>query len=249
MSFSHLHKPVREVDGLSLYYIDTVAVIVMNRGDNRLNIDFFSAFNELLDLVESNKNCNGLITTGVGKFYSNGIDLKWMSTQSKEVMNEFFSKLYTLLKRMTTFCVPTVAAINGHAFAGGAFLAFAHDLRIMRNDGRGWICFNEVNISMRFSTSMRVMLRQKMGTGQNLQNALVLGHRFTAEEAFSAGWLHTITPESVMLKQAAQAIKRIHGKHGIPRESLFNMKTDVYEIALEAFDKQITEYPWGSSKL
>ena len=39
--------------------------------------------------------------------------------------------------------IPTVALINGHAFAGGCLLALAHDYRIMRSD-RGYMCMNEI---------------------------------------------------------------------------------------------------------
>ena len=52
MSTTHLHKPVKEVNKLSLYYVGEIAVILMNRGQNRLNIEFCDAFHSLLDEVE-----------------------------------------------------------------------------------------------------------------------------------------------------------------------------------------------------
>ena len=97
--------------------------------------------------------------------------------------------------------------------------------------------------------SLSFSCRYKMGLGKNFQDSLVLGRRFTAQEALDAGWLQTITGDSLLLRQSAQEINRIHGKHGIPRESLFNMKTDVYEVALDAFDKEISNLSQASAKL
>ena len=52
MSLSHLHKPVLEVKGLSLYMTDDIAIVVMDRGENRLNIDFLESMSTILDHVE-----------------------------------------------------------------------------------------------------------------------------------------------------------------------------------------------------
>lgn len=166
MSLSHLHKPVLEVKGLSLYISDDIAVIVMDRGENRFNIDFLESMSIVLDHVEKDETCRGLITTGIGKFYSNGIDVAWMMEQSHRDVERFMVMLWELLKRMTIFPVPTVAAINGHCFAGGAFFALAHDFRAMKDDGRGWVCFNEVHNNMRFRKPMIAFLRIKIGVGK-----------------------------------------------------------------------------------
>lgn len=48
---------------------------------------------------------------------------------------------------MLTLPMPTVAAVTGHAFGGGALLAMAHDWRVMRGD-RGYFCFPEVDIRL-----------------------------------------------------------------------------------------------------
>lgn len=240
----HLHNlqtPLREVDGLSLHKIENVAVIVMNRGQNKINDDFINAMNTLLDEVESNESYAGLITTGVGKFYSTGMDLEWLVGLSKEEMNSFIANLWKFLRRFMTFPVPTIAAINGHSFAGGAFMAFAHDLRTMKDSGKGWICFNEVHINLRFRKPMIEFLREKLGWSTNLHNALVLGHRFTAPEAFTAGWVHTLIPESHLITDSVPMIKKCHGNQGIPRESLVNMKKDVYESLLKLINTAVSD--------
>ncbi|CAJ0913247.1 10301_t:CDS:2 [Entrophospora sp. SA101] len=103
-------------------------ILTMKNGENRITTTFVQAFFSALDDIErireqEDEQPAALITTGEEKFYSNGLDLEHaLSTPG------FFDNYYLkLLTRMLTFTIPTVAAINGHAFAGGCMLALAHD--------------------------------------------------------------------------------------------------------------------------
>ena len=62
----------------------------------------------------------------------------------------FMDRTSATLARVLVFPVPTVAAINGHAFGIGALLALAHDQRV-QNSERGWFCLPEVDLQMRFN--------------------------------------------------------------------------------------------------
>ena len=64
----------------------------------------------------SNPDVKGLITTGEGKFYSNGIDLDWLGKQNGDVFRRFMINLHALSVRLLTFPMVTVAAINGRLF-------------------------------------------------------------------------------------------------------------------------------------
>lgn len=66
--------------------------------------------------------------------------------------------LQQVLKRLVSFPVPTIAAINGHAFGAGAIFAIAHDYRVMRED-KGWFCVPAVNIGIVLPTSFGLLLR------------------------------------------------------------------------------------------
>ncbi|XP_059148907.1 uncharacterized protein LOC131936071 [Physella acuta] len=238
MSVSYLHNPCKVIKGFSLYFAEDVAFIVIDRGENRLNNEFFTVFNSLLDEVNSNESCKGLVTTGVGKFYGNGLDLEWMTNLSAPELLDFLDLMSASLKRLLCFPLPTLAAINGHAFAGGALLAFAHDLRTMRVD-RGWLSFNEVFINRIFPEFLLQMLRDKIGTGKNFSDAVVLGKRYTAEEAFNCGLVSAIRNESLLLPDTLRVLKSFYGKNGYPRDSLRKMKEAVYHQTLDAYRKQV----------
>uniref|UniRef100_A0A0B6YA29 Uncharacterized protein n=1 Tax=Arion vulgaris TaxID=1028688 RepID=A0A0B6YA29_9EUPU len=248
MSSYHIHKPHKQLNGFSLYFSVDVAILVIDRGENRINSEFVDTFNIFLDDVESNESCKGLITTGAGKYYGNGLDLEWMLTLSGSNLTRFILTIHELLKRILYFPLLTVAALNGHTYAGGALFAFAHDLRTFRVD-KGWICFNEVFIERRFKSFHMFYLRTKIGNGKNLSDALVLGRRYTAEEAFNCGLVHAVSTETMLITESVRLLKSFSGKAGYPRQSLSDMKKDVYSDALEAYAKDIQELEEIKSKL
>ena len=87
----------------------------------------------LLDELEPIEGPFALVTTGAGKFYSNGLDLDWVLGEGATDA-AFLSDVERLLLRILDLPAITVAAVNGHAFAAGAMLATAHDVVIMRED-------------------------------------------------------------------------------------------------------------------
>lgn len=115
-----------------------------------------------------------MVTTGEGKFYSSGLDISTESPLNHDAhqIAADMSLLHTLLARLLTFPLPTIATISGlienstmyhlldlqglswvcmfsvgHAFGAGAFLALAHDYRIMRSD-RGWWCVPAATVGL-----------------------------------------------------------------------------------------------------
>ena len=97
---------------------------------NAMGPAFFDGLNALLDRVEREKP-GALVLAGREGFFSPGLDLKLLPTlQPDDLTRTLQSFGYTLL-RVWTLGVPTVAAITGHAVAGGLFLALACDRRVM----------------------------------------------------------------------------------------------------------------------
>ncbi|HIF98589.1 MAG TPA: enoyl-CoA hydratase/isomerase family protein, partial [Myxococcales bacterium] len=118
-----------------------VLVLRMDAGENRFGSEAIRRWNELLDEAEAAAGPKALVTTGAGKFYSNGLDLDYM--QSGEVEpGAYVGSVLAIMSRLLTFPAITVAAMNGHAFGAGAQIALAHDYRIMRKD-RGYFCMPE----------------------------------------------------------------------------------------------------------
>ena len=74
----------------------------------------------------STSDAQGLVTTGGGKFYSNGLDLDWLTAHGDQT-TWYVGRVQGMLARFLTLPIPTAAAVVGHAFGAGAMLALAHD--------------------------------------------------------------------------------------------------------------------------
>ncbi|KAI8140774.1 ClpP/crotonase-like domain-containing protein [Fennellomyces sp. T-0311] len=217
---------------MTLHREGPLFILHLHHKDNRFTTEFCKTILHALQVIEDiflaceDPVDMALITTGQGKIYSNGLDLMHAVSYPP-----FMESYLTLLRRMLTFCIPTVAALNGHAFAGGCMLALAHDYRVMRSD-RGFICMNEVDLPSPLAPGMAGLLRYKM-TPQTYRNCVLQGHRFTATEALENQLVDIIAPEKEVLDKAKElALKWApKAKSGIVYKQLKEeMYTDIVRL-------------------
>ena len=122
-------------------------VLTMQAGENRFNRAFLDALNGALDEVESTRRSGGAGDRRRGQVLLERARPRLAHRRGPGEGRAFLARFLTLLARVLAFPVPTVAAMNGHAFAGGGMLALAHDFRVMRAD-RGFFCLPEVDIDL-----------------------------------------------------------------------------------------------------
>lgn len=91
-----------------------------------------------------------LLVTGAGDAFSAGLDLKEVHAAGLEEMREFLVLLTEVLTRLFHHPAPTVAAVNGHAIAGGCIVALVCDHRIATTNPRARLGLNEVALGLRF---------------------------------------------------------------------------------------------------
>jgi enoyl-CoA hydratase/carnithine racemase len=210
----------------TLQYQDEIAVLTLGDDENRFSPDWLDAVDAQLDDVVAN--AQALITTGVGKFYSNGLDLEWLGAHGDR-LQWYVGRVQSLFSRILTFPLPTVAAINGHAFGAGAMLAVAHDYRFMRND-RGYFCFPEVDINIPFTPGMAALIQAKL-LPQTAVTAMTTGHRYGGEEAHAAGIVDGTAPETDLVGAAVDRVQPILGKD---QGTLSAIKTTMYAAVTDA---------------
>jgi enoyl-CoA hydratase/carnithine racemase len=201
-----------------------VFVLRMNAGDNRFNPRFVKAVDAALDEVERSSGDAALVTTGgEEKFYSNGLDLDWMSGEGASQTGRFLPAVLQLMGRVMAFPVPTVAAINGHAFAAGAMLALAHDFRVMRID-RGFFCLNEVDIGLPLAPGMAALVRNRLGTTA-LRDVVLTGARMGGSECLARQIVDETAPREEVLPRAIARAASLAGKsraaYGALKQNLY----------------------------
>ncbi len=205
-----------------------VFVLRMRDGENRFNLKWLDAVNVALNRVQATEGPIALVTTGEGKFYSNGMDLDWLATAPARA-GEYLRMIYRVLGRVLSLPAVTVAAVNGHAFGGGAQLAIAHDFAIMRAD-RGYWCMPEADLGLALTPEYMSLLRAKL-PGKTLHEAVVTGRRYGGPDALAAGIVNQVTSEDEVLPQSIKLAAELAGKH---RPTLAEHKRLMYGEAIKA---------------
>lgn len=178
-----------------------IHVVTMNDGPNVICPDWQARMLEILDNVEEDSGQGAaLVLTGVDKFFCNGLNLEVLSKLDQQGMQLFGARMAEIHRRYLVLPCPTVAAVNGHAFAGGAFMALSCDYRLMRED-RGWICISEVDVGVPIPQPMMGLLRGKL-PASTVRDAVLTGRRYTADEAIAAGMADGKAPVDELLGEA-----------------------------------------------
>ncbi len=168
---------------------DDVFVLTMNDGENRWNTSFVRAFAAALDEVEASEGPAALVTTSSSeKFFSNGLDLEWVSSAGDHRGGDrsvFGEEFMALMGRIITLPIPTVAAVNGHAFGAGLMTALCHDVRLMRAD-RGFLCANEMQLGMVIPRPELALFRHKLPAHVFFET-VQLARRWSGPDALAAG--------------------------------------------------------------
>ncbi len=188
-----------------------VWVLRMTADENRIGPDLLAAFARALDTVEASPGPAALVTTGAGRFYSNGLDLAALAALGTRAWDAV-QGLESLLARLLAFPLVTVAALNGHAFAGGALLALAHDFRVMRAD-RGWLCLPEVDLATGkpMTRGMLALLDARL-EGAVAHELLATGRRLGAGEALARRAVDAAAPPAELLPRALALAAEHAGK-------------------------------------
>lgn len=187
-----------------------VRILRMRDGENRFNRTFVDAVHAALDEVAAVEGPVALVAVGEGKFFSNGLDLEWLTTDGADDPG-FIDDVHRMLHRVLGLDMITVAAINGHAFAGGAMLATAFDHRIMRED-RGYWCLPEVDLGLPLTTEMYAVLAAHLPLPA-LADAALTGRRYTGPEAHAVGIVTDVAPEAEVLERAVAVAASLAGKN------------------------------------
>ena len=211
-----------------------VLILRMDAGENRFGSDAIHQWNELLDEAEASEGPKALVTTGTGKFYSNGLDLDYM--QSGEVEpGAYVETVLAIMRRVLTFPAITIAAMNGHAFGAGAQIALAHDYRIMRKD-RGYFCMPEIDLGMPLHPGMTALIQARLPI-QTAHEVIATGTRYSGELALARSIVDRVEDEANVVSSAVELAAGLAGKAA---PVMSRLKAEMYPQVVEAMTSRMT---------
>lgn len=188
-----------------------IAEVKLERGKvNALNGDVVRELRACLGQLSEDPAIRAAILTGTGKFFSFGFDIPEFLAYPKEAFAEYLGAFTALCRETFSHPKPLVAAINGHAVAGGCMLATACDARIMVR-GNAKIGLNELGFgSSVFAGSVR-MLAYWVGE-RRAQQMLFEGRLYPADEAKELGLVDAVTDEAELAAEARRAARQLADK-------------------------------------
>ena len=196
-----------------------IATVTLQRGKvNALNEPMVEEIADSFGNLETDAEVNSIVFTGSGKFFSFGFDVPEFFKYPKKDFIRYLEKFTNLYTYLFQFPKPIVAALNGHAIAGGCMLATACDFRIMAT-GKGKISLNEITFGSPVFAGSAEMLRFWVGS-RNAQSILYSGAMYSAEEAFGLGLVDQMSSEDTLAEDARKVAQELGEKAGLAFTSI-----------------------------
>jgi enoyl-CoA hydratase len=154
---------------------------------------------ELLEvIIASMRNIEGpVVITGAGRCFSAGVDLRAIVDGGAEYAERFVTALSEAFLAVFDHPAPVVAAVNGHAIAGGCVFAMCSDVRLM---SAGTIGLTELAVGVPFPVAALEICRFAMGT--SVTRAALQAKTIDAESALARGWVDEVVPNDDLIGQA-----------------------------------------------
>lgn len=192
---------------IDITHRNDVAILTMAHGKaNAFDLEFSNALTAALeDLVRSQ--AKAIVITARGNIFSAGVDLLRVTTGGAEYLAEFLPAVSRAFETAFTCPKPVVAAINGHAFAGGCIVACAADRRLMAR-GTGRIGMPEVLVGVSFPTVPLEIARYAIPS-QHLPALVYSGDTLLADAALERGVVDAVVDADALLDRAVGAAARL----------------------------------------
>lgn len=180
--------------------VDGIAVVTMRHGKaNALDIEFCEALAARFAELHSSA-AKAVVLTGQGKIFSAGVDLKRLSEGGADYIRQFLPALHKLYDAAFFYPKPVVAAVNGHAVAGGAVLACCADRRVMARES-GRIGVTEMLVGVPFPALALEIVRFAVAP-HHLTEFTLSGATYTTDAAVQRGWIDEAAEPGELLEDA-----------------------------------------------
>lgn len=208
--------------------IDQAGVVILRMADGKANTMSVEFCEMLIAHFKQALDARAVVITGNARIFSAGVDLVRLLDGGAPYIREFLPLLSTMFAAVFSHPTPVVAAINGHAIAGGCVLACAADRRLVARDG-GRIGVTELLVGVPFPPAAMEIMRCAAAP-QFFADAIFSGATYTPAEGVARGFVHDVVEPQALLERAVAAAKALAA---LPPKAFALTKRQIRAPALE----------------
>lgn len=192
------------MSSISVDHQDTVALARLSRGvTNALDLDLVNELGALLERIERDPSASALVLgSQADKFFSIGFDIPHLFELPRKDFKEFYTAFNRVCLSLYTLPKPTVAAITGHAVAGGCILALCCDYRFM-GEGKKLMGLNEIKLGVPVPYLADCALRNIVGT-RYARDMMDTGEFYAPAELLRMGLVDEVLPVGDVIARAVE---------------------------------------------
>lgn len=195
------------METLKLSFQKDIAIVELNRPKaHAINSLMANELSQCFADLDAANHVSAAVLTGSGTIFSAGLDLKELYKYSEDELDRLWQAFGRMVTDMARFSKPLVAAVNGHAPAGGCVLALCCDYRIMAQEG-GRIGLNEVAVGVVLPAPVIELARFTIGsekTSHMVLNATLMD----PEEAHTFGLVNELCPAELLIEVCEKRIQK-----------------------------------------
>jgi enoyl-CoA hydratase len=215
---------------------DQVTLLRLEGGKaNAMSAAVLDQIERLVDGFESGPT-RAAVLTGYERYFSAGLALPTLIELDRPAMKRFIERFGQVMLRVFSCARPIVAAINGHAIAGGCVLALQCDWRILV-DGEARIGLNETQLGIGLPASVLEPLRLAVPPASMVPIAYE-GRLFSPPEALALGLVHELCGADELLPRATEKARALAA---VPSTAVAQVKLGIRRPALDAIARHAAD--------
>lgn len=192
---------------IELIHRDDIAVLRMADGKvNAMSTEFCETLIERFEDIRRSP-MRAAVMTGTGKIFSAGVDLMRLLAGGRAYIRQFLPALNAMLSAVFSHPKPVVAAVNGHAIAGGCVLACAADRRLMVQEGAR-IGVTELIVGVPFPAIAMEIMRRAIAP-HVFEDTILSGATFEPKDALARGLVDETVDAGELLDHAIAAARTL----------------------------------------
>lgn len=204
---------------------------------NAIDLDLAKQLEAVLARLEERDRPAALVVTGSGSCFSAGLDLKVVPRYGPEEQRRLIVTLNWLIARLYALPLPTVAAVNGHAVAGGLVLTLACDYRVCSDDPAMRLGLTETRVGIPFPVAAMAVVESELAP-EVARKMVLVARNVAPETALHQGVVDELQPADRVLPRALEAARELAAA---PRTAYARIKHQLRAGAIAAMREALAE--------